>query len=158
MLKRAFLVAMIALSVVGCDQTTKHIAQSQLAHDKSHSYFYDSFRLTYAENTGAFLSLGSKLPDTTRFAIFSILVGGMLLGAIIYTLTSPSLTSLEQFGWSVVIGGGLGNLHDRIFNNGAVIDFLNLGIGSVRTGIFNIADMAILLGIALILWPKRRAS
>ena len=52
---------------------------------------------------------------------------------------------------SFMIGGGAGNLIDRIFNHGAVIDFLNLGVGTLRTGVFNAADMEIVAGITLLL-------
>jgi signal peptidase II len=53
-------------------------------------------------------------------------------------------------GLALLIGGGVSNLVDRI-SRGAVVDFLNLGIGSLRTGIFNVADMAIMSGIALLI-------
>ena len=46
-----------------------------------------------------------------------------------------------------IIGGGLGNLIDRLSNNFRVVDFLNFGIGSLRTGILNIADMSVTIGV-----------
>jgi signal peptidase II len=51
-----------------------------------------------------------------------------------------------------MFSGGMGNFIDRTTNNGAVVDFLNVGVGSLRTGIFNIADVAIMLGVALFLY------
>jgi signal peptidase II len=51
-----------------------------------------------------------------------------------------------------ILAGGLGNLIDRVTNHGQVTDFLNLGIGSLRTGIFNVADVAITGGALLLAW------
>jgi len=48
---------------------------------------------------------------------------------------------------SLVVGGGIGNLIDRIFNQCCVVDFMNLGIGSLQTGIFNVADVVITFGV-----------
>ncbi|HEX8522706.1 MAG TPA: signal peptidase II, partial [Tepidisphaeraceae bacterium] len=59
-------------------------------------------------------------------------------------------------GLTLVAAGGVSNLADRIAH-GSVIDFLNVGIGSLRTGIFNLADMAIMAGMAmLLLWAHRQ--
>ena len=49
-----------------------------------------------------------------------------------------------------MISGGFSNLYDRITNHGGVVDFMNMGVGSLRTGIFNVADMAIMAGVLLL--------
>jgi len=54
--------------------------------------------------------------------------------------------------FAFIAGGGISNIYDRMFNNGHVIDFMNAGIGPVRTGIFNVADMAITGGIIVMLF------
>ena len=68
---------------------------------------------------------------------------------------------LAAAGLLLFVAGGISNLVDRIAM-GSVIDFLNVGIGPIRTGIFNVADVAILAGIALLLFerlaPARRAD
>jgi signal peptidase II len=56
---------------------------------------------------------------------------------------------------ALVAGGGISNLIDRLLYNGRVTDFLNVGIGGVRTGIFNVADMAIMAGALLLLLNMR---
>jgi signal peptidase II len=56
----------------------------------------------------------------------------------------------------LLLAGGVGNLIDRINQNGHVTDFLNVGIGPVRTGIFNVADMAIMAGAGLLFWLSFR--
>jgi signal peptidase II len=54
------------------------------------------------------------------------------------------------------IAGGIGNLIDRMMHNGTVVDFINVGIGPLRTGIFNIADITIMGGAALLLFTTFR--
>jgi len=70
---------------------------------------------------------------------------------LLYVATSRRLQVTQVIAFSLMIGGGAGNLIDRIFNHGAVIDFVNLGVGNLRTGVFNAADVEILAGIALLL-------
>ena len=53
-------------------------------------------------------------------------------------------------GVALFVRGGVSNLLDRIIH-GAVVDFMNVGIGPLRTGIFNVADMAIMLGVGIVL-------
>jgi signal peptidase II len=55
-------------------------------------------------------------------------------------------------GFSLIAGGGAGNLIDRLLRGGRVGDFIMVGIGSVRTGIFNLADLAVLAGCAVLLF------
>ena len=59
---------------------------------------------------------------------------------------------LSAVAWSLVLSGGIGNLLDRLFHEGRVIDFMNIGIGSLRTGIFNVADVCITIGISLLVF------
>ena len=60
-------------------------------------------------------------------------------------------------GCTLLLAGAVGNLIDRIRLDGLVIDFLNLGIGPLRTGIFNVADMAIMAGAVLLVIPVAAA-
>jgi signal peptidase II len=106
--------------------------------------------LTYAVNRGAFLGLGSSLPPALRFAL-SLLANGVIIawGMILILRTAsiqvPRLTSV-----ALLVGGGIGNLIDRIGHGGAVIDFMVLRVGPLHTGIFNVADLAV-VGGALVL-------
>jgi signal peptidase II len=113
------------------------------------SYFADTLRLGYEENVGGFLSLGAGLPAPVRTIIFTAATGGLLV----------LLTALVwRNGWdrwrtvalALFIAGGASNWIDRVMS-GRVVDFLNVGIGSLRTGVFNVADMAIMAGVALLL-------
>ena len=155
---RLLAVGLILISTAGCDQVTKFVAKSFLRPDALISFAADTFRLQYAENSGAFLSLGSTLPEPWRHLIFTGLVGLFLAGLISYVLLSRELAMRQVIYLSLVCGGGLSNLVDRIVYDGQVVDFLNIGIGSLRTGIFNVADMAITAGALLLAFDSFRKS
>jgi signal peptidase II len=115
-------------------------------------------RIQYAENDGAFLSLGSSLPQKWKMLIFIGGVSLFLISAFIYLIFASGINASAVAAISLVIGGGLSNLLDRIAYNGHVIDFLNLGLGRLRTGIFNVADLAIMLGMLLLVVGNINAS
>ena len=154
---RLGLVILVLVSCVGCDQATKNIARRSLA-SSSVSLLNDSVRFEYTENPGAFLGLGSKLPREARFLLLVIFASATLLLTLAFTVSvSARNLDVEQWvGLSLLAGGGVGNLIDRIFNDGAVIDFVRLGVGSLRTGVFNLADVAIVVGVILLLLGTAR--
>ena len=157
---RRFLVALLILSsCIGCDQATKRIA-TQTLPDVPRSYLGNVVRLEYALNPGGFLSVGSHLPDGWRFALF-IVLNTMFLVVLASILLTRWNMRLGAFVATVyVLAGGAGNLIDRATQDGYVTDFINLGVGPLRTGIFNVADVAVTFGgLALIcLWPRHRAQ
>jgi signal peptidase II len=138
----------VVLSTIGCDRMTKQIAAQQLAGRPRLSMACDSVRLEYVENRGGFLSVGSEWPETVRVIIFNVGTGGLLawLGAWVCRRV---LAGGFPLGAALLWAGGAGNLADRIAC-GSVVDFLNLGVGTLRTGIFNAADLAITAGVILI--------
>jgi signal peptidase II len=159
-LKRPVLLATIVFSCVGCDQATKAIARGCLKAEPAISFFGDSFRLQYAENQGAFLGLGANLPDHWRTGPL-IVVASAWLVLLAVLLLSREWTPARFVALALILAGGLGNLIDRISNHNAVVDFMNLGVGRVRTGIFNVADVALICGAAMLLFvsvERRDAS
>jgi signal peptidase II len=114
--------------------------------------------LKLAENPGSFLSLGALLPESARFAVFTLGVGVGLVALLAY-LTSRARIGMTHFiGLSLVMAGGMSNLLDRIFRHGLVTDFVTIHIGPFHTGIFNLADVLIMVGFALIIWRSRRRT
>ena len=150
-LRKAVLITAVLFSCVGCDQVTKTVAKSCLVTPQPVYLMGDILRFQYTENTGAFLGLGAQLPETVRFWSFIIFVGLVLLGVLWFIWRSHELNRLSVLGGSLVVGGGFSNLLDRLFNDGAVVDFMNMGVGDLRTGIFNVADMAIMVGVGTLL-------
>jgi signal peptidase II len=151
-LRLALIVAVGA--TIGCDRVTKHLAATMLAGTPSRSFLADTVRLEYAENTGGFLSLGDALPPAVRTGVFTIATGLMLLVMV------ASAIRFRWDGWPLLgltlfVTGGASNWVDRVIH-GSVIDFMNVGFGPVRTGIFNVADVAVMLGVGIIVLAEFR--
>ena len=146
----------LTVSTIGCDQVTKQIAADQLADGARRSLWHDAVRLQYTENPGAFLGLGGSLPPSIRTPVLASATVALLLGVVL-ALRAQGLTLAYRLGLYLILGAGLSNLWDRLLR-GRVIDFLNVGIGPLRTGIFNLADVVLLLGLALILLGHRQKS
>ncbi len=145
------------LSCLGCDQSTKMVAQNYLRGHSSISFFDGILNLVYAENTGTVLSIGSGLPESIRFVLFVLFIGIVLLAIIAFVLFKP-LCKVNVLALSMVIGGGISNLLDRLLNNGSVIDFMLIKIGWVESGIFNLADIAVFLGACMLCLSFIRAK
>jgi signal peptidase II len=145
------IVLRIIFASMAVDQATKWLAKTYLAPDGFFSFAGDTIRLQYVENTGAFLSLGSSLPAPWRHIVFTVLVGIFLGALLAYLFFSHALPRNYAASLSLLCGGGLSNLIDRVAYDGRVVDFLNVGIGPLRTGIFNVADMAITTGAIFLL-------
>jgi len=136
------------------DQTTKYYAFENLQGKPMESYMGDTFRIQYATNTGAFLGLGNALPENVRFWLFNVFTGVVVAGIFVYLLMASKMKAIESVAFALLVSGGIGNLIDRVMRGGYVVDFMNMGIGKLRTGIFNVADMAIMAGIFLLLTYK----
>jgi signal peptidase II len=157
------IVAMLgfALFCVGCDQASKRVAAEILKGAETLSFWGDLFRLTYAENSGAFLGLGGAWPAPVRWLVFTgaaLVVVAFSAWWVVSQLRRQPHGSLAIWAMVLIAAGGMGNLVDRIVREGRVIDFMNLGVGSVRTGIFNIADVQIMVGLGLLLLGRRREA
>ena len=156
---RLLLASLILFSCIGCDQATKNIATKTLQNSPGQSYLADTVRLEFALNSGGFLSLGADLPAAVRAWIFIGLNSILMLGVTACLLLNRN-ASLSVFVSIVfILAGGVGNQIDRITNHGLVTDFINLGIGPLRTGIFNVADVAMIFGtLAVIVILMRSPS
>jgi signal peptidase II len=150
--KRGLLILLLLVGCVGCDQLTKDVAQQYLAFETPRSWFHDTVRLEYAENMGAFLSLGGEFSKELRVILFQVFPALWLVGLAIVLFVAKQMPPLSAAAWSLVLSGGVGNLLDRLLHDGRVIDFMNVGIGSLRTGIFNVADVCITIGVSLLVF------
>ncbi|MBE0387757.1 signal peptidase II [Pseudoalteromonas luteoviolacea] len=144
-------IALVCAICLILDQGTKWWASDYLVPWQMTSYWGDIVRIGYTENLGVFLSFGADFTPLQRTLFFVIAIGVFLSALMGYMLKSHDLTKLQVTSLSLIFAGGLGNLIDRVLNQGAVIDFINVGVGSLRTGIFNIADVAIMIGAVIII-------
>ena len=144
----------MSFAFISCDRVTKDIAKEHLKNQEPVSYFHDTFRLEYAENTGAALSVGDKLPAMASFWLLSMLPLLLMIFLFAYTLKNAYKMSLMKvFSMALIFSGGIGNIIDRIIFDRHVTDFMNLGIANIRTGIFNVADVCVTAGaIGLLLF------
>jgi signal peptidase II len=153
--RSAVLLLLVALTI-GCDRVTKHMASENLAGAPTQSFLADTFRLTYAENRGGFLSLGADMPAALRTAVFSVVTAVILMALAAWAWRHRRRT-WHTAAVALFIAGGASNWLDRV-TNGHVVDFLNIGIGGLRTGVFNVADVAIMLGAALFVIAEIRST
>ncbi|HAJ36536.1 MAG TPA: signal peptidase II [Chloroflexi bacterium] len=160
--RRMFLPLLIVLLVLVIDQATKALARTWLALQPP-MIFGEEFvagglaRLTYFENPGAFLGLGADLPAQARFWVFTVVAVLLLSGLVVYAWRASAQTStLMLVGISLLVAGGIGNLIDRIVNDGRVVDFMFVGVGWLRTGVFNVADMALTAGVIIAVFASLR--
>ena len=141
------LFASILVLVVIVDQVTKVLVRATLPYAPPRTYAGGIMTLIYTQNTGAFLSLGANLPAIVRTIIFSVFVAVALAVGTFVLLTGRVQNALDGVALALVIGGGIGNVIDRIQFHGSVTDFIYLAAGPLHTGVFNIADMAITFGV-----------
>ena len=142
------LLAAIIFLNIGCDQATKQVAQNHLTFGDEIAYFGGVFKLMYAENQGAFLSIGDDLPFEIRHLLLVIVPVCLLVFLFFYTFFSTQINSPQAFAFSFILGGGISNVFDRMAH-GKVVDFMHLSLGNLQTGIFNMADVAIMFGLFL---------
>lgn len=152
--RRGVLLCVLLAATAGCDRVTKHLAVTTLAGAPGQSFLNDTIRLQYHENPGAFLAFGASWSPTARAAAFQ-LGNALILAAAGFVAARYRWSGCAASGLMLFMAGGFSNLADRLAI-GRVIDFLNIGIGPIRTGIFNVADIAIMLGVSLVLWEVLR--
>lgn len=144
------LVVTVLLFCVSCDQATKSVAKKLLASSDPTSLLSDLIIFEYAENPGGFMSIGAELPGGLRILIFAVLAGAVLAMILVLAIRDRDIKVTQLIGLAMATGGGMGNLTDRVLNDGRVVDFVSVGMGSVRTGIFNVADLAITAGVVVL--------
>lgn len=127
------------------------MAKAELISSAPISLLNDLIRFEYAENPGAFLSIGENLPSPILLLVSCLLVGAVMLLLVNLSIRKRDVKLTALIGLALLAGGSLGNLTDRVLHNGVVVDFVSVGIGSVRSGIFNLADIAILIGVFILI-------
>jgi len=146
---RIVLILLIITVNIGCDQFSKKIVKRSVLPYETIHVLNDHLTVTRVENSGAFLSAGDSMSKASKQIFLTLLpVIAMVLG-LVYLFLKP-VSGNMLVGLCFVIGGGVGNLFDRILY-GSVTDFLYLKFGIFQTGIFNMADVSIMAGMSVIL-------
>ena len=147
---RTILILLILVSNIGCDQFSKTLVRQNVGALEEISLIHNYVTLMNIENSGAFLSLGHSMPQPIKVVVLMVLPLLALGVALFLLFTRNNLTSLSIGGMSFIVGGGIGNIYDRIVH-GSVTDFLHIDFGIFETGIFNMADVSILTGMLMVL-------
>lgn len=146
----------LSLGLVGCDHATKFWAERELQGGSVIDVVPGMLDFTYAQNHAiAFNLLDSIQPDFRLVLILSLNFAALLLVIAAWRHRFREATALEQTAFALLLGGALGNVTDRMVR-GYVVDFIHLHYWPV----FNVADIAIVLGMFLMLVRARfvRAS
>jgi signal peptidase II len=140
-MKRTILAFLIAFTVIALDQATKYLVVRYLGSYDAIEIF-PFLHIVSVRNTGAafgmFKSLGSN---------FFVIVSAAAIVFLVYLIRKNAYNLL---GLSLILGGAVGNLIDRLFH-GKVVDFIDFSVGSYHWPSFNVADSALSVGIVIIL-------
>jgi len=151
---RQLIKILISLAIIStnisCDQITKEKVREEIEMNETINVVGNNFILTKVENTGAAMSLGEDLSPKVKILVLQVLPLIVLLLMFFYIVKDKQISKLNLVAISFIIGGGIGNIYDRILYN-SVTDFMYLEIGLFRTGIFNMADVSVVVGSFLIL-------
>ena len=150
---RTLVILTILSTNIGCDQISKNIVRQRINYNAQIGLINNYLTLTKIENTGAFLSVGQSLPAPIKILLLTILPLIVLGLAFIYLLTKKNLSNLTVIGICFIVGGGVGNIYDRVIY-GSVTDFLHIDFVIFQTGIFNMADVSIMTGTMLVLFES----
>ncbi|MGH1386062.1 signal peptidase II [Kordia sp.] len=149
---RMLLIFGLILINVGCDQVSKSVARNHIDETERISVIGEYVVLMKTENKGAFLGFMSSMENPILKSIFLIILPIAVLFFILrMIIIDKNLDRYMIFGLCCIIGGGIGNLYDRILYR-SVTDFMHIDLGGVfKTGIFNMADVSVMLGTGLLI-------
>jgi signal peptidase II len=131
------------------DRWTKSIIHSRLDLNQSISVIDGLFDITYVRNTGVAFGILNSFSSPAKVLLLSMFTIGAAVIVILYSFHSPARNRVLQAALSLILGGALGNLYDRI-NYGYVIDFLEIYFRNYHWPAFNVADSAISTGVVLL--------
>lgn len=143
--------ALIALAVLACDQWTKHWASSTLQNAPPIHVIGTLVQFSYTRNSGVAFGIGAG--RHFPYWIFSALAA---VGIVALLALRPAQSTARRVALALVLGGAIGNLIDRV-RFGEVVDFILLSWRRWQFPIFNVADSAVTIGVALfaLAWTGR---
>ena len=136
---------LISNFVIALDQVTKILTKKNMYLGQSEELIGDFIKFTYIENPG--MAFGIQIGNKTFFTIFSIFAS---LVVFVYLVRTRGDKIFVKFALSLILGGAIGNLIDRILY-GAVVDFIDVGIGQLRWPVFNVADSSVSIGMIILI-------
>jgi signal peptidase II len=144
---------LIALFIVLLDRASKWIVAKDISLHDGIQLIPHVFYLTHVENRGAAFGLFAESPSQWKIGmliLFSI-VAMIVVSSLLWRSGHAITMTTTGVGLSLILGGAIGNLWDRVLN-GCVVDFLLVYIGSYQWPAFNVADSAIVVGAGLLVY------
>jgi signal peptidase II len=151
--RNLFITLLIAFNIA-IDQISKAIVRSNMIEGARGEIdlIKDYFQLIWVENKGAFLGMGSDMNPTLKLIFLLILPTIVLSYVIYYIVKTKELDRTSLIAFCCIVGGGIANVFDRIVY-GQVTDFFFIKItDTIKTGIFNVADLSVTTGMILLLF------
>src|ERR1043165_8670966 len=140
--------ALVAVTLI-LDRWTKVAIRDRFGLNESASIINGFFNITYVRNTGVAFGIFSSISSPAKSVLLSVFTAFAAVVVVTYSVRSPARNRLLQVALSLILGGALGNLYDRLAY-GYVVDFLELYAGSYHWPSFNVADAAISVGVGLL--------
>lgn len=158
---RAIIILLILAFTIFCDQLSKSIVRKKVTNFQTISLLHNHITIEKVENTGAFLSLGDSVSKPVRIIFLNAIPLILILVSLGYVFIKTTLNNTTALAIILMIGGGIGNIYDRILH-GSVTDFAYIDLGGIfHTGVFNVADLCITTGICIVLiqsWFKKKPA
>jgi len=154
-----FIVLLIIFNIV-IDQISKFWVRANVLAGSKSEIIGEYLTLHNVENKGAFLGLGSDFSPVLKIILLNVLPVVVLTLVLFHIFRDKTLDKFSLIGFCCIIGGGMANLYDRILY-GQVTDFWHIDLGGIfRTGIFNVADLSVMVGMGLLIlgnFSKKKA-
>jgi signal peptidase II len=148
---RTLLITILIIFNIAIDQISKFWVRVNVEAGSQSEILGDYFTLHNVENKGAFLGLGSDFNPVLKIILLNVLPIVVLTLVLFHIFRDKTLDKFSLIGFCCIIGGGAANLYDRVLY-GQVTDFWHIDLGGVfRTGIFNLADVSVMVGMGLII-------
>ncbi len=147
----------LTVFIIVLDQITKALIVKEIPyHRVGMAFFGDFLRIIHTRNLAVAFSLGNNLPQGIRLVLFTLIPAVVLVVILIYFLRSRDFTTLQRWAIAGILGGGFGNLIDRVFRPQGVVDFIDVKfyglLGFERWPTFNIADASVVVcGVLLLI-------
>lgn len=149
--KRSVAIIAMIIATIAIDQISKVLVRAYVEPGSQTKLIGNYFTLHNVENVGAFLGMGSSLNPTLKLILLLILPIVVLGFVLIHILKNKDLDRLSLIAFSIIVGGGIANIYDRIVY-GSVTDFFYMKLtDTLHTGIFNVADLFVTTGMIMLL-------
>jgi len=153
-MKRSLFIGLLIIFNIMLDQVSKIWVRASVIPNSKTEIIGDYFTLRNVENSGAFLGMGSDLNPMLSAVFLKIIPVLVILYVIFYIFKNKDIDRVSLIGFACIVGGGVSNIFDR-FRFGHVTDFFHIDLGGVfKTGIFNVADMSVMLGLGLLIFSS----